>query len=58
VDCATTTDSNVADASTANAMAACGWADGNTVGLALFPNRSIADAAGLFGQMRSALESH
>lgn len=58
VDCATTTDSNVAHASTSDAMAACGWADGDTVGLALFPNRSLSDAVGLFGQMRSALETH
>jgi hypothetical protein len=57
VDCATMTDSNVADAGTPEAMAACGWADGDTVGLALFPNRPIAEAAGLFGQMRSALET-
>jgi hypothetical protein len=58
VDCATTTESNVAGASTSEAMAACGWADGNTVGLALFPNRSISDAVALFGRMRSALETH
>jgi len=58
VDCAMTTDSNVADASTPEAMAACGWADGDTVGLALFPNRSISDAVALFDQMRSALETH
>ncbi len=58
VDCATTTEANVGDASASEAMAACGWADGNTVGLALFPNRSISDAVALFGQMRSALETH
>jgi len=58
VDCATTTDTSVTDASTPDAMAACGWADGDTVGLALFPNRSISDAVALFGQMRSALETH
>lgn len=58
VDCAATTESNLGDATTPNAMAACGWADGDTVGLALFPNRSISEAAGLFGQMRSALETH
>ena len=58
VNCATTTDSNVADASTPEAMAVCGWADGNTVGLALFPNREIAQAAGLFGQMRPSFETH
>lgn len=58
VDCATTTDSNIADATTPDAMAACGWADGNTVGLALFPNRSVSDAVALFGQMRSAVETH
>ncbi len=58
VDCATTTQSDVADASASESMAACGWADGNTVGLALFPNRSISDALALFGQMRSALETH
>jgi len=58
VDCATTTDTSVTAASTPDAMAACGWADGDTVGLALFPNRSISDAVALFGQMRTALETH
>jgi hypothetical protein len=58
INCATTTDSNVADAATPDAMAVCGWADGNTVGLALFPNRPILEAASLFGRMRPALETH
>jgi hypothetical protein len=58
INCATTTDSNVADAAAPDAMAVCGWADGSTVGLALFPNRPIPEAAGLFGQMRPALETH
>ena len=58
VNCATTTDSSVADAATPEPMAVCGWADGDTVGLALFPNRQISDAVGLFGQMRPALETH
>ena len=58
VNCATTTDSNVSDATTPEAMAVCGWADRNTVGLALFPNREISQAAGLFGQMRPVFETH
>jgi hypothetical protein len=58
VECALTTDSNVADASSPQPMAVCGWADRDTVGLALFPNRSIADASNLFRQMRPALEDH
>jgi hypothetical protein len=62
VDCATTTeataDSNGSGTGTPEAMAACGWADGDTVGLALFPNRPISEAVGLFGQMRSTLETH
>jgi hypothetical protein len=62
VDCATTTETTAnstgSEAGTPEAMAACGWADGNTVGLALFPNRPISEAVGLFGQMRSALETH
>src|SRR5215467_2765005 len=55
VECAVTTDSNVADASSPQPMAVCAWADRDTVGLALFPNRSIADASNLFRQMRPAL---
>jgi hypothetical protein len=58
VNCATTTDSTIADASTREAMAVCAWSDSKTVGLAMFPNRGITEAAGLFGQMRPALESH
>ncbi|HKE65452.1 MAG TPA: hypothetical protein VKB59_12495 [Micromonosporaceae bacterium] len=58
VKCALTTDSNVADASAPTPMAVCGWADRDTVGLALFPNRGIAEAYNLFIQMRPTLEGH
>jgi hypothetical protein len=56
VKCATTTDSSVSDAAHPEPMAACGWADASTVGLALFPNRSMTDSVRLFGQMRAAVE--
>jgi hypothetical protein len=56
IECAITTDSNVSDASNSEPMAACAWADADTVGLALFPNRSIAEAYGLFTTMRPVLE--
>jgi hypothetical protein len=56
VNCAITTDSSVSDAASAESMAVCGWADSGSVGLALFPNRSVAEAVALFGRMRPALE--
>ena len=49
VDCATTTETTTRTApmrARPEAMAACGWADGDTVGLALFPNRPISEAVG------------
>jgi len=58
VQCALTTDSNVSDATSPTPMAVCGWADRDTVGLALFPNRGIAEAYSLFIQMRPTLENH
>jgi hypothetical protein len=39
----------------ATRFAVCGWADDSTVGVALFPNRSVDQAAALFGRMRPGL---
>lgn len=39
-------------------MAVCGWADDQTVGIAMFPNRPVPEAASLFKQMRPAIEGH
>lgn len=34
----------------------CGWADGGSLALAMFPGRSMDEAAGLMLQMRTAIE--
>jgi len=39
----------------ADQFAVCGWADATTVGIALFPNRTVGQAAALFTRMRPAL---
>ncbi|MFD0517722.1 hypothetical protein [Paractinoplanes durhamensis] len=35
----------------------CGWADHGSLALAMFPNRTLADATPLFQQIRTAVES-
>jgi len=35
----------------------CGWADGGSLALAMFPNRTVAEAAPLFRQIRDAAQS-
>jgi hypothetical protein len=57
--CALSTDASAAGgtvvAQGADEMAVCGWADGSTVGLALFPNRTLDQASELMREMRPAL---
>jgi len=38
-------------------MAVCGWADHGATAMALFPGRSVDDAAKLMGEIRSAAQS-
>jgi hypothetical protein len=45
-----TTDPRVADE-----FAVCGWADGSTIGVALFPDRTVDQAGALFGRIRAGL---
>jgi len=37
-------------------MAICGWADNDTVAIAMFPNRTVSDAAELLRTMRPAIQ--
>jgi hypothetical protein len=37
-------------------MAVCGWADGQTVGVAMFPNRPVTEAADLLNRMRPGIQ--
>jgi hypothetical protein len=37
-------------------MAVCGWADDDTVGIAIFPNRPIDEAAALLQKMRTGIQ--
>lgn len=37
-------------------IAVCGWADHGSVGIGLFPGRTVDDAAKLFGEIRPAVE--
>lgn len=57
--CGLATESDPAKASNPNTeMAVCGWADNDTVGIAMFPNRTVSDAAELMRSMRPALQNH
>ncbi|MEV0808594.1 hypothetical protein [Micromonospora sp. NPDC050200] len=38
-------------------FAICGWADHGSVAMAMFPNRSVDDAAALFRQIREAVQT-
>ncbi|MGC5021988.1 hypothetical protein [Micromonospora sp. DT47] len=38
-------------------FAVCGWADHGSVAMAMFPNRSVEDAAGLFRQIREGVQT-
>ncbi|GIF78335.1 hypothetical protein [Asanoa siamensis] len=38
-------------------MAVCGWADHGATGMALFPSRSVDEAAGLMREMRDAVQT-
>src|SRR5215467_8363577 len=42
--CGTATGTDAAGTAPATPMSVCGWADDTTVGISLFPNRSIEDA--------------
>lgn len=62
VRCALSTDSSAAGtagkpAAVGNGgkLAICGWADATTVGVALFPSRTVDQAAALIGRMRPGL---
>jgi hypothetical protein len=39
-------------------MTVCGWADHGSIALALFPGRSIDDAAALLAQMRDGIQTN
>jgi hypothetical protein len=54
--CGQTTDTSTADAGTDTAMSVCAFADSGTVGIALFPNRTVPASATLMRQMRTGLE--
>jgi hypothetical protein len=54
--CGLTTDTSTADAGTDSEMAVCAFADSGDVGIALFPNRTVTDAASLLRQMRSGIQ--
>jgi hypothetical protein len=57
VKCGLATDTGSNRASTGSMeMAVCGWADNDTVGIAMFPNRPVAEAAKLLRQMRPAIQ--
>jgi hypothetical protein len=57
VKCGLATDTGSNRASTGSMeMAVCGWADRDTVGIAMFPNRPLAEAATLLRQMRPAIQ--
>ena len=57
--CGLATESDPAKASKPDTeMAVCGWADNDTVGIAMFPNRTVSDAAELMRSMRPALQNH
>ena len=38
-------------------FAICGWADHGSAAMAMFPNRSVDDAAGLFRQIREGVQT-
>src|SRR5699024_6185714 len=41
----------------AGELPVCGWADHGSLALAMFPNRTVDEAAPLFQQIRAAVES-
>jgi hypothetical protein len=53
--CGLTTDTSTQDSGTADEMAICAFAGGNEVGVALFPNRTVLQAAPLMRQIRAAV---
>ena len=55
--CGLATDSDSAQAVHPDAeMAVCGWADRDSVAIAMFPNRTMSDAADLLRNMRPAIQ--
>ena len=38
-------------------FAICGWADHGSAAMAMFPSRSVDDAAGLFRQIREGVQT-
>jgi hypothetical protein len=55
--CGTATEKDPTGSAPATPMSVCGWADNTTVGISLFPNRSIEDAAALLRTMRTGIET-
>jgi hypothetical protein len=53
--CGLTTDTSTQDAGTDTEMAACAYAGGDVVGMALFPNRTVDQAAAIMRQIRAAV---
>ncbi len=58
IKCGISTDTSRADSGAAgDTMAVCGWADDSTVGIGLFPNRTVDQAATLLREMRPGLQA-
>jgi hypothetical protein len=53
--CGLATDTSNQDSGTDTAMSVCAFAGKDTVGMALFPNRTVAQAAALMRQIRTAV---
>ncbi len=54
--CGLTTDTSKQDATASDEMAVCAFADSGDVGIALFPNRTIDQAAELMRQLRAGVQ--
>lgn len=54
--CGTATEKDPTGSAPAAPMSVCGWADDTTVGISLFPNRPINEAAALLRTMRTGIE--
>jgi hypothetical protein len=54
--CGLTTDTAKQDTTTGGGMAVCAFADSGEVGIALFPNRGVTEAADLMRRIRAGVE--
>jgi hypothetical protein len=55
--CGTATEEDPTGSAPPTPMSLCGWADNTTVGISLFPNRTVTDAAALLRTMRAGIET-